>query len=501
MVSVLVFGDATGLQPALTLIAPNGTALTTTSAQAGAGPAAAELAYRLSEGGVYSLLLGGANGSQGIYFLRFVSRPLPPAVLLPAGGQVDVPITAGEGPQYVTIPADGVPAALNAVADSPDFLYRLIVRRSNGQALADINGLSPIALPLPPDEGGYEIAVSALLPDSAGLVRLALGGPASPVNPPSSNAPVSTPELGPGGECLIAAAGGQINIRSGPGTNFSVIGVLLPGQSLPVIGVNGSWYLVSTQTGEGWISGTVGRLSGDCGNLPFAPGPGQASSTPTVTGSVTVTTTVTTTGTTTATATASPTLPPGVTPTATLSPTASATLAPGITPSATLTPSATSTTPPPTFTSTATATSVQPTVTPTPSYTPTTPPQAQVAPPDANFNSPLNIALDTTASVTDFVSYPGGDTTDRVRWDIIGINQNPALSGGQARLILAVSCFGTGTQNVTFFVAGQTYSCGQTIVDQVVTYNSRTGQVTINAIGGTNTYVQWVLTGTAVRQN
>ena len=157
-----------------------------------------------------------------------------------------------------------------------------------------------------------------------------------------------------------------------------------------------------------------------------------------------------------------------------------------------------------TYTPTATtegAQSIATTPTYTPSYTPTTQPAAQLAPEDANFNNPLNIPLDSTASVTDFISYPDGDTVDRVRWDISGMNQNPSLSGGRARLILAVSCFGTNIEQVQFFTGGQTYTCGQTIVDQEVTYDSRTGQVTITAIGGEGTYVQWVLTGTATRTN
>ncbi len=83
----------------------------------------------------------------------------------------------------------------------------------------------------------------------------------------------------------------------------------------------------------------------------------------------------------------------------------------------------------------------------------------------------------------------------------LGMNPNAALSGGRARLIIAVSCFGTGTQNIEFFTGGQTYACGQTIVDREVTYDSRTGQVTITAVSGENTYVQWVLTGTATRVN
>jgi hypothetical protein len=162
-------------------------------------------------------------------------------------------------------------------------------------------------------------------------------------------------------------------------------------------------------------------------------------------------------------------------------------------PTATYTPSYT---PPAT-----TAQQQQPTATYTPSYTPTTPPAAQVAPEDARFNNPLTIALDSTASVLDFVSYPGGDREDMVRWDITGMNQTSSLSGGRARLVLAVSCFGQNTNQVTFFTGGQTYSCGQTVFDQEVTFNSKTGTLTITAVGGQNTYVQWVLTGTATRVN
>ena len=80
-----------------------------------------------------------------------------------------------------------------------------------------------------------------------------------------------------------------------------------------------------------------------------------------------------------------------------------------------------------------------------------------------------------------------------------GAGAASSASGGRARLIISASCFGTGTQNVQFETGGQTFSCGQTIVDREVTFDSRTGQVTISAVGGEGTYVQWVLTGTATR--
>jgi hypothetical protein len=66
------------------------------------------------------------------------------------------------------------------------------------------------------------------------------------------------------------------------------------------------------------------------------------------------------------------------------------------------------------------------------------------------------------------------------------MNPNAALSGGRARLIIAVSCFGTGTQNIQFFAGGGTFACGLTIVDRDVNADSRTGQVTFCAVAGVN---------------
>ncbi len=125
----------------------------------------------------------------------------------------------------------------------------------------------------------------------------------------------------------------------------------------------------------------------------------------------------------------------------------------------------------------------------------------QEAPSDPTFNNPLDIPLDSTASVLEFVSFAGGDTQDKSRFDVIGMNPNPSLPGGRARLVLSANCFGQGTNQVEFFVNGQTFSCGQTIYDQEVTNDSNSGTVTITAVGGVCTYVQWVLTGTATRTN
>ena len=188
-------------------------------------------------------------------------------------------------------------------------------------------------------------------------------------------------------------------------------------------------------------------------------------------------------------ATATPTRTP-TKPAATATPTRTPTK-----PAATATPTRTPTkvaTATPTQTTTSTATAMA-------TATATSTPPLPVAPPDAGFNDPLTIPLDSTASVTDFVSFPNGDTTDRTRYQVTGMNPNAVLPGGRARLVLSVTCFGVGNQNIEVFTGGQTFGCGQVIVDKEVTADSDTGTVTITAVGGGNTYVQWVVTGTATR--
>jgi uncharacterized protein YraI len=334
-------------------------------------------------------------------------------------------------------------------------------------------------------------------------------------------------EASAGATACTARSSTRLAVREGPGLNYSPRGELQMGQEVDVTGKNddNSWLQIDFDGAEGWVYASYAYVSDGCETLgivqapPAAFGaagaPAGSGGAPTVTytpGGPTVTPTLTYTP-------GGPTVTPTYTPSSTPSPTYTYTPGgPTVTPTYTYTPTATytptytpTTGPSPTYTYTPTTgptptytytpTQPGPTATYTPSYTPTTQPAAQVAPADANFNNPLNIPLDSTASVTDFVSYPGGDTQDRVRWDISGMNPNAALSGGRARLTIAASCFGSGIENVTFFTGGQTFSCGQTLVDREVTYDSRTGQVTITAVGGSDVYVQWVLTGTAVRLN
>ena len=102
--------------------------------------------------------------------------------------------------------------------------------------------------------------------------------------------PTATPE--PVIETSVAAAsctvtsnaGGAVNLRSGNGTQYIIVGSLQSGQSYPVMGQNASngvWYQVNLNGTTGWVAASVTRLEGDCAALPSITAPVNARLAPT----------------------------------------------------------------------------------------------------------------------------------------------------------------------------------------------------------------------------
>ena len=77
----------------------------------------------------------------------------------------------------------------------------------------------------------------------------------------SIQASVSQPK--PAAEAQLVAPG-AVNIRSGPGLNYNVIGTLNANTVMPVVGrnTNGSWWQIKTPNdGRGWVANTVVNAS------------------------------------------------------------------------------------------------------------------------------------------------------------------------------------------------------------------------------------------------
>jgi hypothetical protein len=90
------------------------------------------------------------------------------------------------------------------------------------------------------------------------------------------------------GICRVRSAdGGRINVRTGPGTNYPVIGQMPGDNELEVLGYNGQWYVVRFAAGQGWVASWVTTLLGECDGIvlvaaPPTPIPPTASPVPTV---------------------------------------------------------------------------------------------------------------------------------------------------------------------------------------------------------------------------
>ncbi|NDJ86523.1 MAG: SH3 domain-containing protein [Chloroflexi bacterium] len=65
-----------------------------------------------------------------------------------------------------------------------------------------------------------------------------------------------------------------LNVRSGPSTNYAIIGTVVGGERLPIIGRDATrtWYNVQTVYGEGWVSARYVAARNEFGNAPVTTG-------------------------------------------------------------------------------------------------------------------------------------------------------------------------------------------------------------------------------------
>ncbi len=76
---------------------------------------------------------------------------------------------------------------------------------------------------------------------------------------------------------LVAASPGPINLRSGDGPQYTVVGQVVGGDRLLVRGRNDdrSWWLVEAGGLRGWINGTLVIIRGNLTNVPVVPVDGE----------------------------------------------------------------------------------------------------------------------------------------------------------------------------------------------------------------------------------
>ncbi len=106
------------------------------------------------------------------------------------------------------------------------------------------------------------------------------GQPEALANHPADNAPVQNEPQSETGASLVAP--GAVNIRSGPGINYSVIGTLNANTTMPIVGRNAdsSWWQIKITNGNtGWVSDAVVE-AGNTGGVPQVDAPTPPKPTP-----------------------------------------------------------------------------------------------------------------------------------------------------------------------------------------------------------------------------
>ncbi len=86
--------------------------------------------------------------------------------------------------------------------------------------------------------------------------------PPTPV-PPPPEPPTPEPTPAPPPQASFTVASATLNVRSGPGTNYGVIGQIRQGQTFPITGKNpaGTWWQFNYNGRPGWVSGQLVRVT------------------------------------------------------------------------------------------------------------------------------------------------------------------------------------------------------------------------------------------------
>jgi hypothetical protein len=315
------------MQPGLSLLAPDQRQLVVSAGDpfsAEDGPVV-RIGQRIATTGLHSLLVSNVAGTPGQFVLTLNGRPSASGSDLALDTPVTVDIPPGATPivHRFAAPQSGQ-LTLNLSTFSPDFAFLAQVYDPSGNLVARLAGqaLGAAALSIGPGTGFYEVSVAGFDPEAQGSVQIALssGGSVAAVLPGADQGILSTPtpvaaQPAPTSTVCQATSTLNVNVRSGPGTMYPIIGSLLTGNTLNVVGRNSvsSWFVVDLNGRQGWVAASVVQLTGPCGSLSFVADPPTPvvppteppTATPTATSAVTSTATATATPT----ATASPTQP------------------------------------------------------------------------------------------------------------------------------------------------------------------------------------------------
>ena len=194
------------------------------------------------------------------------ATPTPIPTVLPDNSETRVEMTPGSASHVYNFTSTSA-TRLKLNSRTPGFAFAAKIRNAAGQTIATFDSLlQDVQMTLAPDN--YQIDVSAANPTQAGTVALDLGS--AVIAPQTLDGTAFRAS-----NCRVTnAVGVDALVRSAPAAQYAVLGLLPADGSLPVIGrTDNNWYTVNFAERQGWITGKVVALNGDCTSLPVVRNP------------------------------------------------------------------------------------------------------------------------------------------------------------------------------------------------------------------------------------
>ncbi len=277
LVTIRAVGISPGADPTLALIGPgdqilaiNDNVLSTPLSTA------AQIIFRLQASGPHFIVVGGQPGD---FLLSLESRPATPLVVLQLDTPLVITFPATEPAQTYVFNTDPFFATTLLIDATPFTLDAFVeIRDGTGQIISTLrSNLDSACISVGPGDELLEMTIIAL-PEEAGTITLTLSNGSCTLGPaPPENATFPTPVFIPvviEGVCA-ASSRFNVNIRSGPGTNYARLALLPARQAIQVTGQSqdGQWFVAQNEFIEGWVAARVVAVTGPCSQLPVVAPP------------------------------------------------------------------------------------------------------------------------------------------------------------------------------------------------------------------------------------
>ena len=217
----------------------------------------------------YIVTVNNQGATAGAFFLSLsVSDPIAST---PLGDRTVATIAPEASGQSFSIAGNPTIAQVLSVQGLAPAGFSAQLRTAEGVLLASIpGGLQGTTFVLPASNTGYVLMLNAVDPAQGTQAEIAIlaGGvapqtgqnPVPPATTEEAQAPVADPNV-----CTVTA--NQVNVRSGPSTDYAPIGSLTTGGQFIATGQYNGWYNGTYNGQSGWVAISVVTAAGNC-NLP-----------------------------------------------------------------------------------------------------------------------------------------------------------------------------------------------------------------------------------------